>query len=74
MAKRKENVLLWLELFYALAMNGKGNKVEATKHFEALKKSINSTKLTVLSEQLLAWSMKEEYETWKPIFISYGFN
>ena len=64
----------WYELFYALAMNGKGNKVEATKHFEALKKSINSTKLTVLSEQLLAWSMKEEFETWKPIFISYGFN
>ena len=64
----------WYELFYALAMNGKGNKDEATKHFEALKKSINSSKLTVLSEQLILWSMQEEYETWKPIFISYGFN
>ena len=64
----------WYELFYALAMNGKGNKEEATKHFEVLKKSIDSSKLTVLSEQLILWSMKEEFEFWKPIFIQYGFN
>jgi hypothetical protein len=55
-------------------MNGKGNKEEATKHFEVLKKSIDSSKLTVLSEQLILWSMKEEFEFWKPIFIQYGFN
>ena len=64
----------WYELFYGLAMHGKGNKEEATKHFDALKKSIDSSKLTALSEPFIVLSMKEEFEFWKPIFVQYGFN
>jgi TolB-like protein len=64
----------WYELFYGLAMHGKGNKEEATKHFDALKKSIDSSKLTALSEPFIVWSMKDEFEFWKPIFAQYGFN
>ena len=55
-------------------MHGDGNKEQATRHFEALKKSLNSSKLSVVEKHLVFWNMKGAFESWTPIFILYGFN
>ena len=63
----------WYELFSGLAMHGGGNKEQATKHFDALKKSLGSSNLSEIGKQMTFWNMKGAFESWKPIFISYGF-
>jgi len=62
------------EFFSALAMHGKGNKEQATKHFDAIKKTLGSSKLSDLQVPLKKWDWGESSETLKPLFISYGFN
>ena len=64
----------WYELFSGVAMHGDGNKEQATKHFETLKKSLGSSKLSDIGKQMIFWNMKGAFESWTPIFISYGFN
>jgi class 3 adenylate cyclase/TolB-like protein len=64
----------WFELFTALAMNGKGNKQQASIHFDEVKKIIGSSKLSDLGINMKKWDWGESFETLKPIFISYGFN
>ena len=64
----------WYELFSGLAMHGDGNKEQATKHFDTLKKSLGSSKLSDIGKQMIFWNMKGAFESWTPIFISYGFN
>jgi tetratricopeptide (TPR) repeat protein len=64
----------WYEIFSGLAMHGDGNKEQATRHFEALKKSLGSSKLSVVEKHLVFWNMKGAFESWTPIFILYGFN
>jgi class 3 adenylate cyclase/TolB-like protein len=64
----------WYELFSGLAMHGDGNKEQATKHFEALKKSLGSSNLSEIGKQMTFWNMKGAFESWTPIFIGYGFN
>ena len=55
-------------------MHGDGNKEQATKHFDAVKKSLGSSKLTELDKTMTLWNDHPMFEMWKPIFISYGFN
>jgi adenylate cyclase len=64
----------WYELFSGVAMHGDGNKELATKHFDTLKKSLGSSKLSDISKQMIFWNMKGAFESWTPIFIQYGFN
>ena len=64
----------WYEIFSGLAMHGDGNKEQATRHFEVLKKSLGSSKLSVVEKHLVFWNMKGAFESWTPIFILYGFN
>ena len=64
----------WYELFSGLAMHGDGNKEQATKHFDTLKKSLGSSKLSEIGKQMIFWNMKGAFESWTPIFIAYGFN
>ena len=65
---------LWYELFSGLAMHGDGNKEQAAKHFETLKKSLGSSKLSDVGKQMIFWNMQGAFESWTPIFILYGFN
>jgi len=55
-------------------MNGKGSKDQATKHFETIKKTLGSSKVSDLQVPLKKWDWGESSETLKPLFISYGFN
>ena len=64
----------WYELFSGVAMHGDGNKEQATKHFDTLKKSLGSSKLSEIGKQMIFWNMKGAFESWTPIFILYGFN
>ena len=64
----------WYELFSGVAMHGDGNKEQATKHFDTLKKSLGSSKLSEIGKQMIFWNMKGAFESWTPIFIAYGFN
>lgn len=64
----------WYEIFSGLAMHGDGNKEQAAKHFETLKKSLGSSKLSEIGKQMIFWNMKGAFESWTPIFIAYGFN
>ena len=64
----------YYEFFRGYAMHGKGNKPEAQKHFDVLKKLSGSSKLSDLELIITRGDWKTTFESLKPMFIEYGFN
>ena len=64
----------YYEFYRGYAMHGKGNKPEAQKHFDVLKKVSGSSKLSDLELIILRADWKPTFESLKPMFIEYGFN